>query len=270
MNPPSQRAKRALAYPRAFSIMVGLLTGKVVDVLRVLSSTKTYRASAGDVTRRLILKGMAVEAAEYATTYALGRPVDLTVDLIDQVCTTMGKDFIAGLPGHEPDEVLQAVLSRMWPDIVQACEKIDVRLKQGQVKHRRLLAGPPLLRSGRPETAQQIRARALADIVAGTAQEPEFLPPRTVQEAQQQARLQTGADRLAISRGVSPADLLAGTAGGKAAGMKATDETPAARGYTEDPDDGRRGKAHSRHDADKAEQPSLGAMLKQARKGGTP
>lgn len=258
------KTKRALAFPRAYSIMIGLLTGKVVDVLRVLVSTKTYRASGADVTRDLILKGMAVTAVEHATTYALGRPVDLVTDLVDQVCVTMGKEFTAGLPGHGPDEVLQAVLSRMWPDVVQAMERVDVRTKTGQAKHRKLLAGPPLTRMGRPQTSREIRAQALADIVSGQVEAPKFLPPRDVQEARAQARQQTRADRLAVERGVPVRDLLAGTPGGREAGMTPGDESAAALGYTKDAEKPS-GGPHTRAGAAEAEQPSLGEMLKQAR-----
>lgn len=259
------KTKRALAFPRAYSIMIGLVTGKVVDVLRVLASTKTYRASGADVTRDLILKGMAVEAAEHARTYRTGQPCDITTGLLAEVHTLMGKEFSTGLPGREPDEVLQAVLSRMWPDIVQAMESIDVRTKPGQARHRKLLAGPPLTAAGRPPTAREIRAQALADIVSGQAEAPKILPPRDVQEARAQARQQTRADHLAVERGVPVRDLLADTPGGRQAGMKPTDESAAALGYAKDAEKPNAGP-HARAGAAEAEQPSLGAMLKQARR----
>jgi hypothetical protein len=264
----SERHKRALAYPRAFSVMVGELTGKVVDALRVLSSTKTYRASVGDVTRELIAKGMAVEAAEYALTFATGKPVDLCTGLIGDVHKAMGKEFAKGLPGLSREEVLHAVLSRMWPDIVQAVDEIDTQSPGGKAYHRKLLAGPPVTRLGRPETSQQIRARALAELASGEVQAPKLLPPRDVQEARAQARTQQAADRLAVERGVPVSDLLAGTPGGKALGLRATDETAAATGWA--PDAGQVPKGTpgggTRPDPDAA-QPSIGEQLKQARKG---
>jgi hypothetical protein len=255
------KTTRALAFPRAFSIMVGLLTGKVVDVLRVLSSTKTYRASVADITRRLIEKGMAVEAAEYALAYATGKPVELTTGLLTDVRTAMGEEFIAGLPSHEADAVLQGVLSRMWPEIVQAMETIDVRTKQGQIRHRRLLAGPPLTSQGRALTSQEIREQALADVVAGRVEAPKLVPPRTVQEARQQARLQTAADRVAMNRGVSAETLLADTAAGRMAGMKVPDESAAKVGWTENPPP----QTGNPRPAEEAETLSPGQMLKQIR-----
>lgn len=259
------RTKRPHAFPRAFSIMVGILTGHVVDVLRIIASTKTYRASTADVTRELISKGMAVTAAEHALSYAAGRPIELVTGLIGEVHTAMGEEFATGLPGSDPDVVLQAVLSRMWPEVVQAMERVDTRTKAGAAKHRRLLAGPPLTRWGRPMTTKEIRAQALADIVEQRAEEPRLVPPRDVQEAQQQARLQTAADRLAMQRGVSAETLLAGTAGGRAAGMKAPDESAAAQGWSEGP---QATGGYLRHAGpDEAEPPSVGEMLKQARKG---
>lgn len=227
------RTTRALAFPRAFSVMVGLLTGRVVDVLRVLGSTKTYRASVADTTRELILKGMAVTAAEHALGYATGRPCELTTGLLADVYEAMGEEFEAGLAGREPDEVLQAVLSRMWPEIVAKMEKIDTRKPGGKAMHRRLVAGPPLTRQGRPETMKEIRTRALSDIVAGRAEAPRLMAPRTVQEARERARLETAADRLAVDRGVPVAELLAETTGGRAAGMETVDETAAAGGWAQ-------------------------------------
>lgn len=257
------RTKRPLAFPRAFSIMVGILTGHVVDVLRIIASTKTYRASAADVTRELISKGMAVVAAEHALSYAAGRPIELVTGLLGDVRTAMGEEFAAGLPGNDPDVVLQAVLSRMWPELVQAMERIDTRTKAGAAKHRKLLAGPPLTRMGRPMTTKEIRAQALADIVGQRAEEPKLLPPRTVQEAQRQARLQTAADRLAMSRGVPAEALLAETAGGRAAGMKAPDESAAAQGWSDDP---RAARSNARRgEPTEAEPSSVGEMLRRAR-----
>lgn len=261
-TPP--RPARALAFPRAFSIMVGLLTGTVVDVLRVLASTRTYRASAGDITRRLILKGMAVEAAEYAFTYATGTPSELTTGLIQDVYRAMGKDFPGGLPSNDPDAVLQAVLSRMWPEIVEAVGAIDVRTREGREIHAMILAGPPLTKGGRPPTAQEIRHKALEDVVSGQVEAPKLVPPRTVQEAQEQARLQTAADRVAMNRGVSAATLLANTAAGKAAGMKAPDEAAGATGWTEE-HEGRSGGGPGKKPVAEAEFLSPGQMLKQIR-----
>lgn len=227
------RNDRALAFPRAFSIMIGLLTGRVMDVLRVLASTETYRASAADISRRLILKGMAVEAAEYAMTYRAGRPVELLTGLLDDAHRAMGVKFGESLPNGDPDVVLQAVLSRMWPEIVEAMEEIDVRTPIGRAEHMKLLAGPPLVHGGRPRTAQEIRTQALEEIVAGTTEEPKLVPPRTVQEAQERARQETAADRLAMTRGVSAQTLLAGTAGGRAAGLTAPDETAGAQEWSD-------------------------------------
>lgn len=227
------KTTRALAFPRTFSVMVGVLTGKVVDALRVLASTKTYRASVAEVTRRLILKGMAVEAAEYAMTYASGRPIELSTSLLEDVRTAMGKQFVGGLPSRDPDVVLQAVLSQMWPEVTAAVERIDVRTTAGAARHRKLLAGPPLTKMGRPPTAREIRTQALADVVANRAEEPKLVPPRTVQEAREAARMQTAADRLAMDRGVSAETLLADTPGGRAAGMTPPDESSGATGWSE-------------------------------------
>jgi hypothetical protein len=244
--------------------MVGELTGKVVDVLRVLASTKTYRASVADTTRRLVLKGMAVEAAEYAQAYASGRPVELTTELLDLVAQAMNAEFRA-LGSAEPDVVLHMVLSRMWPDVVQACDKLDVRKPLDAKKHRKILAGAPLTRMGRPPTAKEIREQALADVVAGRVEPPKLVPPRTVQEAEQQARLNIAADRVAMNQGVSAETLLAGTAGGRMAGMKAPEESAAALGWTPDAEvtGGRTGNPRP---TEEAEPLSVGEMLAQIRK----
>jgi hypothetical protein len=228
------RQTRALAFPRAFSIMVGELTGKVVDVLRVLASTKTYRASVADVTRRLLIKGMAVEAVEYALTYRAGRPVELTTGLLEDVHKAMGEEFGKSLPSGEPDVLLQAVLSRMWPEVVTAMEKIDTRTEHGKNRHRKLLAGPPLTSTGRPPTSREIRDQALADVLANKVKAPRLTPPRDVAEAREQARLQQAADRVAMSRGVSASTLLAQTEGGQAAGLPVPDESAAATGWAQE------------------------------------
>jgi hypothetical protein len=255
------RRDRALAFPRAFSIMVGLLTGKVMDVLRVLASTETYRASAADVSRRLILKGMAVEAAEYAMTYRTGRPVELLTGLLDEAHRAMGQQSSHPLPHGDPDVVLQAVLSRMWPEVVEAMQDIDTRTAAGREAHIKLLAGPPLTRLGRPMTAEEIRAQALEEVVAGTAEEPKLVPPRSVQEAQERARQHTAADRLAMNRGVSAETLLANTAIGRAAGLTAPDETAGAQGWS----DLKTGQGQGFHTSPEAQTLSAGQMLKKIR-----
>lgn len=259
MPKKTARDRRDLAYPRAFSVMVGLLTGKAVDVLRVLSSTKTYRSSVADVTRRLILKGMLVEAAELALTHASGRPVELTTGLLEDVRVAMNKEF-SGLPSHDPDVVLHAVLSRMWPEVTQAVERIDTQSPTGKLRHQKLLAGPPMLKTGRPLTTHEIRTQALADVLSGAVQEPKILPPRDVQEAREYARIQTAADRVAMDRGVSAETLLASTAGGREAGMVARDESAGATGWAEKGT----GKSGERP-ADEAEILTAGQMLKQIR-----
>lgn len=261
------KANRALAFPYAFSVMVGTATKQVVTVLRVLASTKTYRASVADVTRRLIEKGMAVEAAEHALTYATGRPVELVTGLYADVRTAMADVFPEGLPGTDADEILRAVLGRMWPEVVQAAEKIDATTPAGRKKLVKLLAPPPLTAQGRPQTAKEIRARALEDVIAGRA-DPKLVPPRNVQEAQEQARLQSAADRVAMQRGVSARQLLADTPGGRMAGFAPADESAAARGWAPDHEVTTGGpRPYSRDGADEAEAPSVGEMLKQIRGG---
>lgn len=265
----TQPSARALAFPRAFSIMASIATGKVVDILRVIGSTKTYRASAADVTRKLLDKGMAVEAAEYALSYATGRPVELTTSLLADVHAAMGEEFVNGLPGREPADILTAVLSRMWPEVVQACERVDVRTKVGSAKHRKLLAGPPLTAHGRAQTIAEIRAQALADVVSGQAEAPKLVPPRTVQEAHAQARLENAADRVAMDRGVSATELLARTPGGRLAGIPVPDESAPVKGYAPDHEaaKGPRTGPGTRMGAGEAEMPSAGEMLAQIRKG---
>lgn len=261
------RNKRALAYPIAFSIMVDALAGRLVDVLRVLGSTQTYRASRADVTRELILKGMAVEALEQALLFVNGRPTDLCGTLMADVQDIMGKEFRDGLPGLGRDTVLHAVLSHTWPDVVQAVDVIDSRTPDGREALRKILAGPPRTRRGRPRTGREIRAQALAELVAQNIEAPEMTPPRTTQEARERARLESAADRVAMENGVSAASLLADTPGGRAAGLQPPDESAAAQGYTEDEE--KPGRPHSRMGASEARQPSLGAQLKAAR-GETP
>ena len=261
MPKKTARDRRDLAYPRAFSVMVGVLTGKVVDVLRVLSSTKTYRSSVADVTRRLILKGMVVEAAELALTHASGRPVELVTGLMEDVRVAMNEEF-RGLPSHDGDVVLHAVLSRMWPEVTQAVERIDAQTPSGRLKHAKLLAGPPMLKNGRPPTAQEIRTKALADVISGAVQEPRILPPRNVQEARERARLETAADRVAMNRGVSAEALLASTAGGREAGLTERDESAGATGWAE------KGTGMSASlPKDEPQILSAGQMLKQIREG---
>jgi hypothetical protein len=220
------RNNRPLSFPRAFSIMASLRTGKVIDLLRVIASTKQHRVSAGEVTRRLLAKGILLEACEYAHGYATGKPVDIAGGLLAGA-PELGEARV----GRPEEEILWAVLARMWPELSQKIEKIDVQSKRGREAHRKLQAGPPLTGQGRAKTVEDIRSEALADVQAGVKAPAILPPPRTVEEAFAQARQQTEADRLAIARGVPVSELLARTRAGESARMPQTDETAGASGW---------------------------------------
>lgn len=222
---------RRLSYPRAYSVMISNRSGQAVDALRVIDSTETYRASMADVTRRLILKGMAVEAAELAMSFETGHPAELTTSLLKDVARCLGKGRVR-VP-EELDEALWLVLTRMWPELTEAIEAIEKpNTTEGKNAISSLEAGAPLTAKGRTLTAEEIRAEAMRELVAGRVEAPKLLPPRNVQEARARARLESAADRLAIDRGVPAEVLLAQTGDGRLAGLATPDESSGTQGWT--------------------------------------
>lgn len=227
---------RKLSYPRSFSIMVSLRTGNCVDVLRVLDSSTTYRASVADATRRLILKGMLLEAAELAACYRTGKPTELTSSLRGEISAHIG---VPASTDHA--ETLWTVLSRMWPELTEAISSIeDTQSAAGKREIASLLGASPLTAHGRALTAEEVRLQALRELAEGKIEAPKLAPPRTVQEAKAQARLLSAADRVAMDRGVPAEALLAQTEGGRLAELPgAPDESAGAQGWTSE--DGRTG-----------------------------
>lgn len=211
------RNRRKLAYPRAFSVMASNRTGQCIDALRVIDSDADYRASIGEATRRLLLKGMLLEAAELSYGYREGRPISLTESLIADVRANMGDQPVTG----DYEEVLWAVLARMWPELTREIAAIeDPQTIEGKQEIASLLAGSPLTAQGRTLTAEEIRLQALREVAEGRVEAPKLVPPRNVQEAKERARLERAADRLAMNRGVSLDQLLATTPAGQTAGIK--------------------------------------------------
>lgn len=266
------RNNRKLAFPRAFSIMASERMGKVIDLLRVIASTKTQRVSAGDVTRRLLAKGMLVETCEYAQGYATGLPVDLTARMLadtHSMVAELAPDML--MVGRAEEDKAWSVLARMWPELSKKVDKINVQTSAGRTAHRRLQAGPPRTSQGRAKTVEQVRDEALADVQEGVKAPKVLPPPRTVAEAFEQARTQTEVDRLAISRGVPVGELLARTRSGEQARLPQADETSGATGWASDIGT----RAKGREDAQATDSPefsdappeqeSYGQMLKRLR-----
>lgn len=260
---------RPRTYPRAFSVMVTEHMGTVLDMLQVVDSSRDYRASQADATRRLLEKGMAVEALEQALTYVAGERHDVVSGLLAQARSAMGDELgevRAGL--DRATGLLWAVLCRMWPEVATEVEKLDVKnVREDRLTHQRLLAGPPLTAKGRPLTAGEIREQALADIAAGRVQAPEIVPPRSVQEAREQARLHQAADRVAMNSGVSAETLLAMTPAGQEAGLTVPDETAGATGWTDNTVRGNQSGYGKREGAEIVPTPSPGELLRRIRSG---
>lgn len=260
---------RARTYPRAFSVMVTEKMGVVLDMLQVVDSSRDYRASQADITRRLMEKGMAVEALEQALGYATGEPKDITSMLRDRAMEAMSGELGDDKHFGRTAGLLWVVLCRMWPEVAARVEQLDVKNKPAdRAAHQRLLAGPPLTAKGRVLTAEEIREQALADLAAGRVAPPRLVPPRTVQQAQERARLEQGADRIAMNQGVSADTLLALSPTGKLMGMEAPDESTGATGWRDNTDRGRpRGQADPEAEIPPAPPVSTGEMLRKIRRG---
>lgn len=255
------RNHRKLAFPRAFSIMASLRAGKVVDLLRLIASTDTFRASAGEVTRRLLAKGMLVEACEYAWGHETGQRRDIVAELL-----TATPGIGEARVGVAEEEVLWAVLARMWPEISKYVDALDTTTKEGRETFAMLRPpGPPLTKHGRAKTVDEIRSEALADVQSGVKAPKVLPPPATVAEAKQRARMETAADRLALSRGVPVAELLARTTGG--IGLPVADESAGTQGWASN--EGKAPQTRERLEGEEPVQESYGQMLKRARGGTT-
>lgn len=260
---------RARTYPRAFSVMVTEKMGTILDMLQVVDSSKDYRASQADITRRLMEKGMAVEALEHALGYATGEPKDIASMLRARATEVMGDELGDDKHFGRTVGLLWAVLCRMWPEVAARVEQLDIKNKPAdRAAHQRLLAGPPLTAKGRALTAEEIRGQALADLAAGRVAAPKLTPPRTVQQAQERARLERGADRLAMSQGVSADTLLALSPTGKLMGMEAPDESTGATGWRDTSERGRpRGAADPEAEIPPSPPVTTGEMLRKIRRG---
>lgn len=256
------RNNRKLAFPRAFSIMTSLRTGKVIDLLRLIASSATFRPSVAEVTRRIIAKGMLLEAVEYAWGHESGQRRDVVAELLTAT-PGLEKVAVAGVP---EEDVLWAVLARMWPEASAAVEPLDTSKPTHKLAYERLSPpGPPLTRRGRSKTVEEIRAAALADVQAGVKAPKILPPPKSIAEAKQRARQETEADRLAMAQGVPVAELLARTPGG--AGLPIADESAGAQGWASN--EGKspqvRERIQGRVEEGGPTQESYGAQLKRLR-----
>lgn len=255
------RNNRKLAFPHAFSIMTSLRMGKVIDLLRLIASSATFRPSVAEVTRRILAKGMLLEAVEYAWGYESGQRRDVVAELLTAT-PGLEKVAVAGVP---EEDVLWAVLARMWPEASATVDALGMRDRADREVYSMLRPpGPPLTKHGRSRTVEEIREAALADVQAGVKAPKILPPPKTIAEAKQRARQQTEADRLAMAQGVPVAELLARTPGG--AGLPVADESAGAQGWASN--EGKSPQVRERLAGEAPKTESYGQALKRAR-GGT-
>lgn len=261
------RNNRKLSFPRTFSVMTSKRVGKVLDLLRLIASTETWRPSTAEITRRVLAKGLLVEACEHAWGYETGQRRDLAAEILS---ATPGLEKVAHA-GVPEEDVLWAVLTRMWPESAQAVDELDMSKPTHKLAYDELAPpGPPLTAHGRSKTVEELRDEALADIQQGVKAPTILPPPRTVAEAKERARQETEADRLAMARGVDVSELLARTPGG--AGLPRIDESAGAQGWASDQGkspqvrERRRGRTEENGPVQPQQGPeSYGAMLRRLR-----